>query len=126
MAPLKFKKIVGFSSEDPLFPASNLLTNGKWKCKEEGEKQAWVCLQLEELSIISNIDIGNNGSAFVEVQVGRQGCDQDQMKVILVAVRSITNNFIKIVSNYFAAEFLHVRAGGEGRGQRGQGQDVWC
>ena len=40
--------------------------------------------------------------------------------------KSFTNNFVKIVSNYFVSEFLHVRAGGEGRGQRGQGQDVWC
>ena len=122
MAPLKFKKIVGFSSEDSLFPASNLLTNSKWKCKEEGEKQAWVCLQLEELSVISNIDIGNNGAAFVEVQVGRQGCDQDQMKVILVAVR--ISSFTKYTKIYFLAEFLHVCPGGQGRGQRGEGEDV--
>lgn len=98
MAPLKFKKIVGFSSEDSLFPASNLLTNGKWKCKEEGEKQAWVCLQLEELSAISNIDIGNNGAAFVEVQVGRQGSDQE-MKVILVASSFMSVNEARVGEN---------------------------
>ena len=72
MAPLKIQKVVSFSSEDPLFPASNLLGHGKWKCKEEGEKAAWVMFQLEELSTITNIDIGNSGSAFIEVQVVRQ------------------------------------------------------
>ena len=99
MAPLKFTKLVGFSSEDPQFPASNLLAKGKWKCKEEGEKQAWVCLQLEELSTITNIDIGNNGAAFVEVQVGRQGCDMDQMKVLLVASSFMSVNEARVGDN---------------------------
>ena len=85
MAPLKFAKVVGFSSEDSQFPASNLLVKGKWRCKEEGEKHAWVCLQLEELSVITNIDIGNFGAAFVTVQVGRRGGDPEQMKELLVA-----------------------------------------
>ena len=85
MGPLKIQKVVSFSSEDPLFPASNLLGHGKWKCKEEGEKAAWVMFQLEELSTITNIDIGNCGSAFIEVQVGRQGGDLSQMPVLLVA-----------------------------------------
>lgn len=99
MAPLKFTKLVGFSSEDPQFPASNLLAKGKWKCKEEGEKQAWVCLQLEELSTITNIDIGNNGAAFVEVQVGRHGCDVDQMKVLLVASSFMSVNEARVGDN---------------------------
>ena len=99
MAPLKFSKVVGFSSEDPQFPASNLLAKGKWKCKEEGEKQAWVCLQLEELSTITNIDIGNNGAAFIEVQVGRQGCDMDQMKVLLVASSFMSVNEARVGDN---------------------------
>ena len=99
MAPLKFTKLVGFSSEDPQFPASNLLAKGKWKCKEEGEKQAWVCLQLEELSTITNIDIGNNGAAFVEVQVGRHGCDEDQMKVLLVASSFMSVNEARVGDN---------------------------
>ena len=99
MAPLKFTKVVGFSSEDPQFPASNLLAKGKWKCRDEGEKQAWVCLQLEELSTITNIDIGNNGAAFVEIQVGRHGCDQDQMKVLLVASSFMSVNEARVGDN---------------------------
>ena len=38
-------------------------------CREEGEAEAWVILQLEETSVITDIDIGNQGAAFIEVQV---------------------------------------------------------
>eukprot|EP00092_Neocalanus_flemingeri_P049906 GFUD01057503.1.p1 GENE.GFUD01057503.1~~GFUD01057503.1.p1 ORF type:complete len:671 (+),score=267.75 GFUD01057503.1:61-2073(+) len=99
MAPLKVKKIVSFSSEDPLHPASNLLDKGKWKCREEGEKQAWVLLQLEETSNITNIDIGNDGAAFIEVQVGRLGTDTDQMKVLLVASSFMSVNEARVGEN---------------------------
>ena len=96
MAPLKIQKIVSFSSEDPLFPASNLLGHGKWKCKEEGEKAPWVIFQLAELSTITNIDIGNSGSAFIEVQVGRQGGDLEQLRVLLVASSFMSVNEARV------------------------------
>jgi len=99
MAPLNFKKVVSFSSEDPLFPASNLLGKGKWKCKDEGEKQTWVLLQLEETSSITNIDIGNAGAAFIEVQVGRLGTEADQMKVLLVASSFMSVNEARVGEN---------------------------
>jgi len=99
MAPLKIKKVTSFSSEDPLFPAGNLLEKGKWKCKEEGEKQAWVLLQLEETSVITNIDIGNAGAAFIEVQVGRLGTDTDNMKVMLVASSFMSVNEARVGQN---------------------------
>ena len=92
MTVLKIQKVVSFSSEDPLHPASDLLKKRKWRCRDEGEKQAWVLLQLEHLSTITNINIGNAGSAFVEVQVGRQGGDLDQMKVLLVATSFMSVN----------------------------------
>ena len=104
MAPIKIQKIVSFSSEDPLFPASNLLGKGKWKCKEEGEKAPWVMFQLEELSTITNIDIGNSGSAFIEVQVGRQGGDLGQMKVLLVA-----SSFMSVNESRVGDSQLRVR-----------------
>jgi len=99
MAPLKIIKVVSFSSEDPLYPASNVLDKGKWKCKEDGEKQAWVLLQLEETSTITNIDIGNAGAAFIEVQVGRLGTDPDQMKVLLVASSFMSVNEARVGEN---------------------------
>ena len=99
MAPLKFSKLVSYSSEDPLFPANNLLGKGKWKCKDECEKQVWVLLQLEETSVITNIDIGNAGAAFIEVQVGRLGADPDQMKVLLVASSFMSVNEARVGDN---------------------------
>ena len=97
MPPLKFKKVVGFSSEDAQFPAANIISGkGKWRCREEGEKQAWVSLQLVELSQITNIDIGNFGSAFIEVQVGRHGCEETEMKVLLVASSFMSVNEARV------------------------------
>lgn len=98
MPPLKFRRVVSFSSEDPQHPATGLLARvrevgrewsmeawgiapeveriflhqGKWTCRDEGEKEAWVVLQLEETSVITDVDLGNFGAAFIEVQVRRQ------------------------------------------------------
>lgn len=55
-------------------PASNLLKNeisGCWRCKDSGEKQAVIILQLEKLCQIQSITIGNENSAFVELLVGK-------------------------------------------------------
>lgn len=56
----------------------------KWKCTP-GEKQASVVLQLEKSTNISSIDIGNDGSAFVEVLVGRSSHESIKYQVLLVA-----------------------------------------
>ena len=39
----------------------------KWRSGNPGERQVSAVLQLERASVISSIDIGNDGSAFVEV-----------------------------------------------------------
>lgn len=65
-------------------PAENLAKDGayrKWRCKLPGESKAWVELQLEKMSTISAVDIGNHGSAFIEVLVGRSGCSEQDYKV---------------------------------------------
>jgi len=85
MPPLNFSRIVSFSSEEPTHPATSLLSKGKWACKDEGEPEAWVILQLEEMSIISDLDLGNNGAAFIEVQVGRLGMEVKDYQTLLVA-----------------------------------------
>ncbi|XP_037038333.1 DNA repair protein XRCC1 [Bradysia coprophila] len=89
MPSLLFKSIKSFSSEDPLFPASNLLssttsTGKKWKCQSEGEKSAEVVLELESSSTITAIDIGNEHSAFVEVFVSKNGASEFQ-QILLVS-----------------------------------------
>ncbi len=65
-------------------PAENLIKDGayrKWRCKQSGEQKAWVELQLDKTSCISALDIGNHGSAFIEVLVGRSGCSEDDYRV---------------------------------------------
>ena len=61
------------------YPADNLLKPdiGKsWKCaKNNSEKQASVIIKFDKLSTIRSIDIGNEGSAFVEVLVSRGDAD---------------------------------------------------
>jgi transposase-like protein len=84
MSPIKIKKVISCSSEDPLFPASNILVGETWKCGNERRAQEWVLLQLEDASNIDGLEIGNAGAAFIEVQVGKMGTDLDQMKTLLV------------------------------------------
>ena len=65
-------------------PAENLIKDGayrKWRCKTAGESRVWVELQLEKACNVHGVDIGNHGSAFVEVLVGRTGCTEDDYKV---------------------------------------------
>ncbi|XP_078062920.1 DNA repair protein XRCC1-like, partial [Mustelus asterias] len=89
MPEIKLKHVVSCSSEDTTHKADNLLkpdTYRKWKCSDLGEKQSSVILQFEKAEYIHHIDIGNEGSAFVEVLVGNStsACEQD-FEVILVS-----------------------------------------
>lgn len=87
MPQLKLKHVVSCSSEDPNNPADNLLGEEvyrKWKGANPGEKQLAVVVQLEKSSLIHSIDIGNDGSAFVEVLVGRSS-SSEEYQVLLVA-----------------------------------------
>ena len=76
MPEVRLTNVVSFSSEDPAFKAENLLTSSevkKWRTLTEGESQLTAVLQMEKGGQISMIEIGNYGSAFVEIQVGRKG-----------------------------------------------------
>ncbi|XP_046463298.1 DNA repair protein XRCC1-like [Daphnia pulex] len=93
MAPIKFTRVVSFSSEDPNQPTENLIKDGvyrKWRCKSAGEQKAWVEFQLEKTSFISAVDIGNHGSAFIEILVGRSGCSDEDYKVLLNSASFMT------------------------------------
>lgn len=89
MPLIRPRHVLSFSSEDVTQPAQNLLkseTYRKWRCASPGEKQASVILELEKATQIHSIDIGNNGSALVEVLVGRSSWSSDeQFQVLLVA-----------------------------------------
>ncbi|XP_059817389.1 DNA repair protein XRCC1 isoform X1 [Hypanus sabinus] len=89
MPEIRLQHVVSCSSEDPTHKAENLLladTYRKWRCSNCGEKQNSVILQFEKAELIHSIDIGNEGSAFVEVLVGNStsACEQD-FEVILVS-----------------------------------------
>ena len=86
MPDIKLERVVSASSEDPSQKAENLLQNSggrKWRCENPGEQQVSAVIKLSAASRITSIDIGNNGSAFVEVQVGKEA--NQEFKVILVA-----------------------------------------
>lgn len=81
MPEIKLEKVISVSSEDKKYPASNLLGapgSGKWKSAKPGEKQLSVVLQFRNPARISGIHVGNEGSAFVEVLVGKQSASSDQ------------------------------------------------
>jgi len=93
MGPVKFSHLVSCSSEDPNQPAENLVKDGayrKWRSKTVGEPKVWAELQLEKTCNIQSVDIGNHGSAFVEVLVGRTGCTEDDYKVLLNSASFMT------------------------------------
>lgn len=81
MPEMKIERIVSVSSEDKKYPASNLLGppgSGRWKSGSPGEKNVTVILQFTEPSKISSVHVGNEGSAFVEVLVGKASASSDQ------------------------------------------------
>ncbi|XP_015192058.2 DNA repair protein XRCC1 [Lepisosteus oculatus] len=88
MPEIKLQHVVSCSSEDSTHKAENLLkadTYRKWKAARLGEKQISVILQFEKAEQIHSIDIGNEGSAFIEVLVGNSTSVKDQdYEVILV------------------------------------------
>ncbi|PVD27783.1 hypothetical protein C0Q70_12956 [Pomacea canaliculata] len=68
-------------------PAENLLKaegTHKWRTATVGETNATVILQFEKASQIHSVDIGNEGSAFVEVLVGKSTSSLDY-QVLLVS-----------------------------------------
>ncbi|KAM4651751.1 DNA repair protein XRCC1 isoform 2-T2 [Discoglossus pictus] len=88
MPEIKLKHVVSCSSADTTHTAENLLkadTYRKWKAARPGEKQISVILQFEKEEQIHSIDIGNEGSAFVEVLAGRStSVSEQEYEVILV------------------------------------------
>ncbi|CAI8025125.1 DNA repair protein XRCC1 [Geodia barretti] len=92
MPVIKPQNISTFSSEDSNHPARNLLSSDtyrKWKCATGGEKQAVVVFELRTPVQIRSVDIGNEGSAFVEVLVARSSA-ADDYKVLLMASSFMT------------------------------------
>lgn len=124
MPLLKLKHIVSFSSEDLKHPAENILkpeSYFKWKCATAGERQVSVVVQLEKSTKIHSIDIGNNGSAFVEVLVGRSSWGpSEEHKVLLVA-----SSFMSPVESKNNKELYRVRMFGVETFTKAVSEEKW-
>ena len=82
MLDLHFFRLTFFLFQS--FPAKNLLCSEsykKWKSKSPGEKAVSVLLKFENSSQIEAVHIGNEGSAFVEILVGKLGEDVRDFQV---------------------------------------------
>ncbi|KAM9631862.1 DNA repair protein XRCC1 isoform 3-T3 [Trichechus inunguis] len=89
MPEIRLRHVVSCSSQDSTHCAENLLkadTYRKWRAAKAGEKTISVVLQLEKEEQIHSVDIGNDGSAFVEVLVGSSagGGGEQDYEVLLV------------------------------------------
>ncbi|NXT71323.1 XRCC1 protein, partial [Chaetops frenatus] len=88
MAPIKISYVVSFSSQDPKYPAENLLSEDgirPWLgCPKERSRQLSVELQLERAGPIGYVDVGNYGCAFLQIEVGRSSwpCDQPYLTLV--------------------------------------------
>ncbi|NWT62012.1 XRCC1 protein, partial [Erythrocercus mccallii] len=88
MAPVKISYVVSFSSQDPKYPAENLMSEDgiqPWLgCPKDHSRQLSVELQLERASLIGFVDVGNYGSAFLQIEVGRSSwpCDQPYLTLV--------------------------------------------
>uniref|UniRef100_A0A670YXI1 XRCC1 N-terminal domain containing 1, N-terminal like n=1 Tax=Pseudonaja textilis TaxID=8673 RepID=A0A670YXI1_PSETE len=75
MAPLRIRCVVSFSSQDPKYPVENLLLEDgvqPWLCCPlDRSRQLRAELQLEQAGCIGYVDVGNSGSAFLQIEVGR-------------------------------------------------------
>ncbi|CAL1529946.1 unnamed protein product [Lymnaea stagnalis] len=94
MPDIGLQHVISCSSADKNNPAENLLVSDgthKWKCATAGEKSISCILQFSHSCQIHSLDIGNEGSAFVEVLVGKATATSDEdFEVLLVASSFMT------------------------------------
>ncbi|XP_066575573.1 DNA repair protein XRCC1 isoform X2 [Amia ocellicauda] len=124
MPEIKLKHVVSCSSEDNTHKAENLLkadTYRKWKAARVGEKHTSVILQFEKSEQIHSIDIGNEGSAFVEVLVGNSSSVKDQdYEVILV-----TSSFMSPSESRASTNLNRVRMFGPDKLVKANAEKKW-
>lgn len=124
MPEIKVKHIVSCSSEDNTHKADNLLkadTYRKWKSARPGEKQISVILQFEKSEQIHSIDIGNEGSAFVEVLAGNSTSIKEQdYEVILV-----TSSFMSPTESRNSNNLNRVRMFGPDKLVKANAEKKW-
>ncbi|KAG7216824.1 hypothetical protein INR49_001478 [Caranx melampygus] len=124
MPEIKLKHVVSCSTEDTTHKADNLLspdTYRKWKAARPGEKQTSVILQLEKEEQIHSIDIGNEGSAFIEVLVGNSSAARDQDYEVLL----VTSSFMSPTESRNGTNMNRVRFFGPNQLQKSTAQEKW-
>ncbi|XP_074539579.1 DNA repair protein XRCC1 [Halichoeres trimaculatus] len=124
MPEIKLKHVVSCSTEDPTHKADNLLSSDtyrKWKAARPGEKQTSVILQFEKEEQVHSIDIGNEGSAFIEVLVGNSSSVRDQDYEVLLVMSS----FMSPTESRNGTNMNRVRFFGPAQLQKSQAQEKW-
>ncbi|KAK7158276.1 hypothetical protein R3I93_009477 [Phoxinus phoxinus] len=124
MPEIKLKHVVSCSSEDNTHKADNLLSSDtyrKWKAARSGEKQVSVILQLEKEEQIHSIDIGNEGSAFIEVLVGHSTSVKDQDFEVLL----VTSSFMSPTESRSGTNTNRVRFFGPNQLVKAAAQEKW-
>ncbi|CAF2317220.1 unnamed protein product [Rotaria sp. Silwood2] len=113
MPLINFRNVLSCSSEDRIHCAENLLKPEqykKWLSSKGSDERLTCILEFEKSSLISSIDIGNDGSAFIELLVSRSSSSKtDDWTLLLPATllmtpsesRSNTNrNQVKLLKSY--------------------------
>ncbi|XP_053699980.1 DNA repair protein XRCC1 isoform X1 [Synchiropus splendidus] len=124
MPEIKLLHVVSCSTEDNTHKADNLLsadTYRKWKAAKPGEKQTSVILQFEKEDQIHSIDIGNEGSAFIEVLVGNSSATRDQDYEVLL----VTSSFMSPTESRNGTNLNRVRFFGPNQLQKSVAQEKW-
>ncbi|KAM4601023.1 DNA repair protein XRCC1 [Polymixia lowei] len=124
MPDIRLKHVVSCSSEDSTHKADNLLSSDtyrKWKAARAGEKQTTVILQFEKEEQVHSIDIGNEGSAFIEVLVGNSSAIRDQDYEVLL----VTSSFMSPTESRNGTNTNRVRFFGPGQLQKSAAQEKW-
>uniref|UniRef100_A0A9J7Y7W3 DNA repair protein XRCC1 n=1 Tax=Cyprinus carpio carpio TaxID=630221 RepID=A0A9J7Y7W3_CYPCA len=124
MPEIKLKHVVSCSSEDNTHRAESLLssdTNRKWKAARPAEKHVSVILQLEKEEQIHSIDIGNEGSAFIEVLVGHSTSVKDQNFEVLL----VTSSFMSPTESRNGTNTNRVRFFGPSQLLKATAQEKW-
>ncbi|KAJ8332990.1 hypothetical protein SKAU_G00418860 [Synaphobranchus kaupii] len=124
MPEIKLKHVVSCSSEDNTHKAENLLSSDtyrKWKAARSGEKQTSVIIQFEKEEQVHSIDIGNEGSAFIEVLVGHSTSVKDQDYEVLL----VTSSFMSPTESRNGTNTNRVRLFGPNQLVKATAQEKW-
>ncbi|KAK2909924.1 DNA repair protein XRCC1 [Channa argus] len=124
MPEIKLKHVVSCSTEDSTHKADNLLSSDtyrKWKAAKPGEKQTSVILQFEKEEQLHSIDIGNEGSAFIEVLVGNSSAVKHQDYEVLL----VTSSFMSPTESRNSTNMNRVRFFGPNQLQKSTAQEKW-